>query len=137
MTTIDTTVEKDLKDLKDAVSAVVKANDAWLSALESFFEGIVDTTKQFLKDQLVSRPNPSDKNFYKLKGKIGQLASDADSARNDSTNGLSIQVDQLLTQASVSTTVVALPPTELTGVDLLLGGKLDPCSEFFLRLITA
>ena len=35
MTTIDTTVEKDLKDLKDAVSAVVKANDAWLSALDT------------------------------------------------------------------------------------------------------
>jgi hypothetical protein len=210
MTTIDTTVEKDLKDLKDAVSTVVKANNAWLSALESFFEGIVDTTKQFLKDQLpaafqgelpqgpidadqfvravlddvrfvkstdkrleakslqadstpeslgravveaeayliltneaftnlinlsndivgiTSSPNPPDKNFDKLKAKIGQLASDADSGRGK-LNG---QVSSLLNK--VASKEVASPPTEPTGADLLLGRKLNPCSELFLGLI--
>src|SRR5947207_5289665 len=55
MTTIDKTlVESDLNKLKDGVSAVVKANNAWLSALESFFEGIVNSTKQFIKTQLAA-----------------------------------------------------------------------------------
>ncbi|HEX6557540.1 MAG TPA: hypothetical protein VF026_32550 [Ktedonobacteraceae bacterium] len=216
MTTIDTTIEIDLKELKDAVSAVVKADNAWLSALESFFEGIVETTKQFLKAQLTavfkselpqgasdldeavravlddirfvkstdkrleakilqadstpeslgravveaeayliltneaftnlknlsngiasitSSPAPSDKNFDKLKSKIVQLTSDADSARNEPVNGLNAQISTLLQSAAGSTTVVALPPAEPTGADLLLGRKLNPCSEFFLGLI--
>src|SRR5947209_7514619 len=197
MTTIDTTsVESDLKELKDAVSAVVKANNAWLSALESFFEGIVDSTKQFIKAQLAvafqgelpqgandpneavravlddirfvkstdkrlearilqadstpeslgravveaeayliltneaftnlktlsngiasitSSPTPSDKNFDKFKSKIAQLTSDADTARNEPTTGLNVQISTLLQSAAGSTTVVALPPAEPTG----------------------
>ena len=53
MTTIDTTdfeaVEKDLHFcLRKRVSAVVNANNAWLSALESFFEGNDESTKKFI-----------------------------------------------------------------------------------------
>ena len=210
MTTIDTTaVENDLNKLKDGVSAVVKANNAWLSALESFFEGIVDSTKQFIKAQLAvafqgelpqgaNDPNEAvravlddirfvkstdkrlearilqadstpeslgravveaeayliltheaftnlytlsdrivtgspDKNFDKLKNRIKQPYVDANSHRND----LNTQISTLLQSAAGSTTVVALPPAEPTGADLLLGRKLNPCSEFFLGLIPA
>jgi len=210
MTTIDTTaVENDLNKLKDGVSAVVKANNAWLSALEDFFEGInlkeaaggindailklfpvnslekgsidevvrtvlddvrflrstdkrleakilqADATPESLgravveaeayliltheaftnlytlSDRIVT--GSPDKNFDKLKNRIKQPYVDANSHRND----LNTQISTLLASAAGPTPVVALPPTEPTGADLLLGRKLNACSEFFLGLLTA